>query len=139
MGTIIRAEISTSNRYWVEKHRYYELKHFCFQYPEWKREYASADRISAGVSHISERVTGGPVADPTVMLAERRLYYRERIEMVESVAREAAGELAPYLLKGVTEAITFEKLNARERIPCSRDTWYRLYRRFFWLLDRVRK
>lgn len=139
MGTAIRAEISVNNRYWVEKHRYYELKHFCFQYSEWKKCYASVDGLGASVSHISERVTGGQVADPTVMLAERRLYYRERIEMVESVAREAAGELAPYLLKGVTEAIAFEKLNARERIPCSRDTWYRLYRRFFWLLDRVRK
>lgn len=26
MGTVIRAEISANNRYWVEKHRYYELK-----------------------------------------------------------------------------------------------------------------
>ena len=33
----------------------------------------------------------------------------------------------------------FEKLNARERIPCSRDAWYAMYRRFFWLLDRARK
>lgn len=29
MGTDIRATISTKNRYWIEKHRYYELKHFC--------------------------------------------------------------------------------------------------------------
>lgn len=40
---------------------------------------------------------------------------------------------------GVTEQITFEKLNARERIQCSRDAWYVMYSRFFWLLDRVRK
>ena len=37
MGNIIRAEVSENNPYWIEKHRYYELKHFCLQYPTWKR------------------------------------------------------------------------------------------------------
>lgn len=27
----------------LSKHRYYELKHFCLQYPEWKRIYKEAD------------------------------------------------------------------------------------------------
>lgn len=30
MGNIIRAEVSENNPYWIEKHRYYELKHFVF-------------------------------------------------------------------------------------------------------------
>lgn len=139
MGTVIRAEISTNNRYWVEKHRYYELKHFCFQYPEWKKRYRAIDGLGARACYGSELVTGGTMADPTSTYAEARLYYRERMELVEAVAREAAGDLASYLLRGVTEQITFEKLNARERIPCSRDAWYAMYRRFFWLLDRARK
>ena len=25
------------NPYWIERHRYYELKHFCLQYPIWKK------------------------------------------------------------------------------------------------------
>ena len=33
MGTTLRAELSEKNPYWIEKHRYYELKHFCLQYP----------------------------------------------------------------------------------------------------------
>ncbi len=28
MGTTLRAELSEKNPYWIEKHRYYELKHF---------------------------------------------------------------------------------------------------------------
>ena len=32
MGTTLRAELSEKNPYWIEKHRYYELKHFCLQY-----------------------------------------------------------------------------------------------------------
>lgn len=31
-----RAEVSKRNKYYISKHRYYELKHFCLQYPEWK-------------------------------------------------------------------------------------------------------
>lgn len=41
MGNIIRAEVSEKNPYWIEKHRHYELKHFCLQYPIWKKAYSS--------------------------------------------------------------------------------------------------
>ena len=43
MGTTIRPEISKKNRYWIDKHRYYELKHFCLQYPTWKKAHSSLD------------------------------------------------------------------------------------------------
>ena len=41
MATVIRAELSKNNKYWISKHRYYELKHFCLQYPEWQKEYSN--------------------------------------------------------------------------------------------------
>ena len=39
MSTTIHPEVSEKNKYWIDKHRYYELKHFCLQYPLWKKEY----------------------------------------------------------------------------------------------------
>lgn len=39
MSTTIRPEVSEKNQYWIEKHRYYELKHFCLQYPIWRKSY----------------------------------------------------------------------------------------------------
>lgn len=39
MSTTIHPELSKKNTYWIEKHRYYELKHFCLQYPIWKEAY----------------------------------------------------------------------------------------------------
>lgn len=33
MSTLIRPEVSEKNKYWIDKHRHYELKHFCLQYP----------------------------------------------------------------------------------------------------------
>ena len=38
MSTVIRPEISEKNKYWISKHRFYELRHFCLQYREWERE-----------------------------------------------------------------------------------------------------
>lgn len=39
MSTLIRPEISIKNKYWISRHRYYELKHFCLQYTDWKKMY----------------------------------------------------------------------------------------------------
>lgn len=33
MRNDMRPELSQKNPYWIGKHRYYELKHFCLQYP----------------------------------------------------------------------------------------------------------
>ena len=46
MATTIRPELSEKNPYWIERHRYYELKHFCLQYPIWKKAYAALDGLS---------------------------------------------------------------------------------------------
>ena len=50
MGTVIRPEITKKNKYWIEKHRYYELKHFCLQYPIWRKAYAALDGLTSQVT-----------------------------------------------------------------------------------------
>lgn len=135
MGTVIRPEVSAKNKYWLPKHRYYELKHFCLQYPEWKQSYISLDGLPTKSSGIVEHVSGGNLPNPTAMYAEARIYYKDRMVMVEVSADEAAGDLAELLLKSVTEGLSYEKLAP----PCCKEVWYTAYRRFFWLLDKARK
>ena len=135
MGTVIRPEVSVKNKYWLSKHRYYELKHFCLQYPEWKKSYICLDGMPNRSGSVLEHVSGGPLGDPTAVYAEARIYYRERMEMIEKAAEEAAGDLSVLLLKSVTEGLSYEKLAP----PCCKEVWYTAYRRFFWLLDKVRK
>lgn len=135
MSTVIRPEISLKNRYWLPKHRYYELKHFCLQYPDWHRGYFSLNGFSSRASGFTERVDGGSTPDPTAVYAEARLYYRERMEMVENAAREAAGDLSGLMLKAVTEGKSYAVLTP----PCCKEVWYAAYRRFFWLLDKARR
>lgn len=139
MSTDIRAEISTKSKYWISKHRYYELKHFCLQYPEWKKNYASLDGLPSHSPMPTRVGNSGTVSDPTAMYAEARIYFYDRMKMVEKTAEEAAGSLGSILLRAVTEEISYEHLNAMVGIPCCKDTWYAAYRRFFWLLDKARQ
>ena len=139
MATVVRAEISRNNDYWISKHRHYELKHFCLQYPDWKKEY-----ITLGVPTISSSVldrlpSGSHIGDPVAEYAMRRVYYAERIDLIEKVARETDKYLYEYILRAVTEGLSYTYLKSRLKIPCGRDMYYDRYRRFFWLLSEARK
>lgn len=134
MGTDLRPEISGRNKYWISKHRYYELKHFCLQYPDWKREYNSYDSIGAIPTSVSSQLAYIS-SDPTSTTASLREPLKIRIDLVEKAASEADEALAPYILKGVTEGLTYEHLMAGYSIPCSRDMYYDRYRKFFWILS----
>lgn len=138
MTTPIRPELSQKNRYWISKHRYYELKHFCLQYPDWKKNYRSLDATASNRPAVIQHEDGA-ISKPTEVYAEARLFFSTRMAMVEQTAMKAAGDLAPLMLKSVTEGISYEKLRAREGVPCCKDVWYAAYRRFFWLLDKARE
>ena len=138
MSTTIKPELSEKSMYWIEKHRYYELKHFCLQYPIWKRAYANLDGIGQRPTDLTAFLKKNPDGDPTARCAEAKLFYLERIEMLINVAKETDLGLWDYILTGVTEGISYDKLRAYENIPCCRDVYYDLYRRFFWLLNKVR-
>lgn len=136
MGTVIRPDISKKNKYWIDKHRHYELKHFCLQYPEWKRIYSESP--VAPVSKLHETPTHDISGDPTARQAIRRARYLERINLIERTAKDADNELHNYILKAVTEGLSYTHLKSKFDIPCGKDLYYDRYRRFFWLLDNSR-
>ena len=138
MVTTIRPELSEKNLYWIERHRYYELKHFCLQYPIWKKAYAALDGLSRRPSDLEVFSKKGEISDPTVRCVEARSYYIERMKTVEQAAIATDAELSNYILKGVTEGWSYDILKARLNIPCCKDIYYNLYRRFFWLLNKAR-
>lgn len=137
MGTSVRPEISRKNKYWISKHQYYELKHFCLQYPEWTVRVKELDTYVKAVI-MKERVQTSGYMDPTAEIVNKRSYFTDKIELVERIAGETDDLLKNYILKAVTEGISFEYLKARLEIPCGRDMYYDRYRRFFWLLSKER-
>lgn len=139
MGTNIRPEISEKNKYYIDRHRYYELKHFCLQYPLWRKNYNTIDGYSTNVALGNTRIAKtNTVVDPVYRLAEAKLYFYERMKMVERTAEEADPFLANYILMAVTEGRSYVNLKARFNMPCSKDNYYEVYRRFFWLLSKAR-
>lgn len=74
MSTLIRPELSETNRYWIEKHRYYELKHFCLQYPLWRHAYNSLIDYPGSWPQLVPPCKTNVVSDPVTKHIDERLY-----------------------------------------------------------------
>lgn len=94
----------------LSKHRFYELKHFCLQYSEWKRYYSDADGWTGK-------------GDTTSRDGIKRGDIRRNVELIEYCARLVGFDILPY--------VTTEKLVLPIELRY-------LYSRFFWELSRRR-
>lgn len=134
----VRNEISTKNPYWISKHRFLELKHFCLQYPEWKREYKSIELMppSDGIVQIHNDFAGGSFLEN---VAFRRIELEERMRLVEAAASSTDEYLGPFIFRAVTENAGYTQLRSKCGMACGKDMFYDRYRKFFWLLHQTRK
>lgn len=140
MATVIRPVISEKSKYYIDKHRYYELKHFCLQYNEWKKAYAKCEDAILFAARLDSISSDNNIpSDITAKYAMQKLYYSERINLIEKAAMEADEFLYPYILKAVTEGLSYTYLKSKLDIPCGKDMYYDRYRRFFWLLSELRE
>ena len=137
MGTNIRPAVSSKNKYWIDREKYYELKHFCRQYPAWKKAY-SAFTTGKLTPSYSEKVQISNFEMPTEEFATLLYELSHKIQLVDVCATEADPELAKYLRLSVTEGFSFDYLKTTLDMPCGRDTFYDRYRKFFWLLSKRR-
>ena len=135
MGTVIRAQVSKKNAYYISKHRYYELKHFCLQYPEWQEEYRRLSMVSPDRAVTDGMPKGNDRIDRTAEIAVKLARIKEKIRMVESAAIEADSVMSNYILKAVTDGYSFTYLKSVMDIPCEKDMYYDRYRKFFYLLS----
>lgn len=136
MSTDIRPELSKKNPYWLPKHRYYELKHFAMQYPDWTA--ARNGLIFTHAPSYGVRVKTN-LGDPTMTCAELREYYTERIDMID---RASMGCGCPkYVLYGILNDSSYEKILAKypSFIVYTKEKYYDCYRKFFWLLNQERR
>ena len=132
-----KPELSPKNPYHLSRHRYYELKHFCFQYKEWKKALALLDGWQSYGDEVGGIVKGNMPSDPTERYAILRTYYSQHIELINDCLAMLEPAIAPYILKGVTEGLSYNQLRARG-CPCGSEMYYQLYHKFFWLLSKER-
>lgn len=130
-----RAELSKKNPYHISGHRYYELKHFCMQYPEWKQALVMLDAWKAKPEELrTYTIKGNRDSNPTEQTAIARAFFSKRIDLIERCLREITPAIAPYVLKGVTESVSYDILRIHG-CPCCRESYYQEYRKFFWVLS----
>ena len=108
--------------------RYRELYYFCQQYREKKEELQRCYSVtSEPTSKRSEN------AHILTNFAEQQTDKTNKLSrdigLIEQTAQEAVGGLYPFILKNVTEDITYEHMG----VPCGRRQFMR--RKFFCLLD----
>jgi hypothetical protein len=128
--------LSTKNPYYLTKHRFYEVYHYAMQYQEWKDEYRTTEQTMRGIAYDGVKVKSSGSGDTLERVAIRLTELSEKIEMLEAVAKETDKDLSEYILRGVTdEQVTYNYLSMVLHIPCSRNTYYSLRRKFYWLLS----
>ena len=136
MGTSIRPELAKSNKYWIERHRYYELKHFCLQYPTWSKVINSIDGFS---KRPDLWVFSSEIGDPTARATIARDFYYDKMKMVQECAQKADPVIGEFIFKAVISGMSYDVMKSRIDIPSCKDVYYDLYRKFFWILNYTRK
>lgn len=136
MSTETRPEISRRSKYWIPKERYYELKHFCLQYDDWKEELKSCSAYLESCEHAikGDNTIGRHVESVT----EKICTLKTKIGLISHYTQEARFDISKWLLLGVTKGLSYPSLKSQYEIPCSPDLYYEAYRKFFWLLDKER-
>lgn len=132
MSTVIRSEVSKKNPYYISKHRYYELKHFCLQYKEFQKAYNDlCEKIPGGII-LQNGLENAPRTNENLYIRQR---YLDKINLIEECSKLTDEVLGPYVLKGVTEGYTYNYFKMNCNIPCCKDIYYELYRKFFYILS----
>lgn len=123
--------------YGISKNLQDELKAFCLQYDE-KRS-----KIIYGIQGVdyTRNDHGSSISKPTERQALENSRLKYDCEMIEEAAELTSKELAPFLLKSVTQDLTYELLEFDEelgRIPVGKTDFYGYRRRFFYYLQKIK-
>ena len=124
----------TWDDYGISKHRYDELKSFCLQYDE-KKSKISRD---VGSMNYDGMPKGNYKGNPLESKAIRNVMYQKDCEMIEQAALAASGDLYQYILKSVTNDLSYRFIEYDEklgRIPVGKTEFYAIRRKFYHFLD----
>ncbi len=132
-----RPELSEKSKYYISKERYYELKHFCLQYPEWEKKVAAISLLKATRTDGSGIKTD--FKKPVEIIVEQKLVFEDRMKLVANCAKAADPFLWAYIFRGVTEGKSYDMIRVKTYIPCCKEEYYRAYRKFFYILDKERR
>lgn len=120
-------------KYKISLNRFRELKYFCLQYDDKKRELNSLTFISAQLSD-GQPHGGGGVSDVTAKKAIKAAELKKDIELIEKCAVEADSTIYRHIMTNVTKGLAYEYLE----VPMGKNQFYEKRRKFFWLLNKYK-
>lgn len=146
MGTNYRAKISKKNKYWISKHRFYEIEHHCLQYKEWEDEYKTLKKQGVKGVEYDGMPHGTNVGNPTEAIGMRMAELSAKMDLIKNTVEESdrvviekhgkEKSIYKHLLVAVTnEGISYNYLNMIMDIPVSEKVYYEARRRFYWLMS----
>ena len=118
--------------YNISRAKYNELKYFCMQYEEKKRELHKGYGLNAIVNDGLPK--GNLPGNPVEGQAIRNAALQADVDLIEHTAMEAGADVYQWLIKNVTEGVPYEWLN----VPSGRRQFYETRRYFFFLLAQKR-
>lgn len=127
----------TWDDYGISRNRYKELQAFCLQYDEKK------SKINRGINAVAnDGIPKGNFKKNTLeMNAIRNVIYQRDCEMIEQAAVAASSEIYPYIIKSVTNDLSFPFIEYDEklgRIPIGKTEFYGYRRLFYHYLDLIK-
>ena len=137
MPTEIRPELSKKNKYWIPKHRYYELKHFVMQYYDWEEKIREIDSLVSATQNGGVQVFD--ISNPVAKAAELRNRYIDNMKLCRDIVNKTDNVIGRYVFYGILNESSYDEINATFSIPCGKDMYYELYHKFFYLLDQVKR
>lgn len=118
------------DKYRISGNRYRELKYFCRQYREKQARLRELTEVAAAA--MQEGGRNGKVSDVTADTVIRRETLQKDLDSIEQAAMETDAELYGYIIRNVTDGIPYEYLG----VPCSRASFFRIRKKFFWILSK---
>ena len=122
------------DKYTLSDKRKKTVMAYAMEYTDWKKDYDSFNLDNTGIDQSIDRVQKSKIPDKTKDSALILHDLSKKIILLQQTAKEVDPYLWKYVLKGVTEDLTYEQL-AGQGLPCSRNTYYSKRRRFYWLLN----
>lgn len=127
----------TWDDYGISRNRYKELQAFCLQYDEKK------SKINRGINAVAnDGMPKGNFKKNTLeMNAIRNVIYQRDCEMIEQAAVAASSEIYPYIIKSVTNDLSFPFIEYDKklgRIPIGKTEFYGYRRLFYHYLDLIK-
>lgn len=132
-----RLREKTWDDYGISRHRYEELKAFCLQYEEKKSKihYGITSGTNDGMPKSNYK------GNQLESMAIRNTMYQKDCEMIEQAAVAASAELYPYIIKSVTNDLSYQFVEYDEemgKIPVGKTDFYAYRRLFYYFLDKIK-